>query len=169
MIFVLHWLVSVARKRVAYEVYEALGMMSFIVSWFLDGDPRVSSTVAFGLGLLLLGVSGVLFLYAAVFLKREGRSARGWEHTTAFTQSGIYGVVRHPVYLCAILGAVGTTLVWLSVLSLVLNTFAIACFRMAVVKEDLFNTRKFGELYWKYMEEVPRLNLLKGIFARVCT
>jgi protein-S-isoprenylcysteine O-methyltransferase Ste14 len=49
----------------------------------------------------------------------------------------------------------------------VLSGVSMACFALAVRAEDRFNVAKFGEPYRIYMNQVPALNLLAGIWARL--
>lgn len=165
--FVLSWLMKVAKKpRIVYEIYEAAGYGMFVASFFFDRGRIASSTIATVLGVLLITASLLLFGYTAVFLKIKGKSSSGWEHTTQLIHKGIYGWVRHPVYLCAMIAAIGIMLVRLSALSLSLNVPALLCFNMAAVKGDAFNMEKFGESYQIYMQQVPRLNPLRRVTER---
>jgi protein-S-isoprenylcysteine O-methyltransferase Ste14 len=43
----------------------------------------------------------------------------------------------------------------------------VTCFALAARAEDRFNVAKFGEPYRIYMGQVPALNLLAGILARL--
>jgi len=54
-------------------------------------------------------------------------------------------------------------LVFQSILSIVLSTVAIVCFRIGALKEDEFNVKEFGDAYREYMKRVPTWNFLKGL------
>jgi len=54
-------------------------------------------------------------------------------------------------------------LVFQSVLSIVLSTVAVVCFRMGATKEDEFNIKEFGDEYKEYMHKVPMWNVFKGL------
>jgi len=50
-----------------------------------------------------------------------------------------------------------------SVLSIVLSTVAVVCFRMGATKEDEFNIKEFGDEYKEYMNKVPMWNVFKEL------
>ena len=77
--------------------------------------------------------------------------------------TGIFGVVRHPLYLGTALWSVALMLVFQSILAVILGIVAIACFWMASRKEDEFNMKKFGDPYREYMKRVPMWNLFRGL------
>jgi len=69
--------------------------------------------------------------------------------------------------LSGLLGACGTA-AWQPVLVvLVLSAVSVTCFALAARAEDRFNVAKFGEPYRTYMQQVPALNLIAGIWARL--
>jgi protein-S-isoprenylcysteine O-methyltransferase Ste14 len=102
-------------------------------------------------------------------LRRGGKPTSGWERTTELTTSGIHGLVRHPMQLSGILGACGTAVWQPALVVLVLSAVSVTCFALAARTEDQFNVVKFGEPYRVYMEQVPALNLLSGIWAKLQT
>jgi protein-S-isoprenylcysteine O-methyltransferase Ste14 len=77
--------------------------------------------------------------------------------------TGIFGIVRHPLYLGTALWSVALMLVFQSILSVILGLIAIFCFWKASRKEDEFNTQKFGDGYQEYMKRVPMWNLFGGL------
>lgn len=78
--------------------------------------------------------------------------------------SGIYAVVRHPLYLGWILSIFTTTILlyqhWLFV---IIGIIGIASIYLISQLEEHGNIEKFGDDYIRYVEKVPRLNLLLGI------
>jgi protein-S-isoprenylcysteine O-methyltransferase Ste14 len=50
---------------------------------------------------------------------------------------------------------------------LVLSAVSVTCFALAARTEDQFNAAKFGESYRIYMQQVPALNLLAGLWAKL--
>ena len=172
MAYVAWWLMDSIRKRIVFEVEMALGVGSLwaaiFVPMFFDLPDLVPWPVALSLaGYALLWLSIGLFVVTILSLRRGGKPTSGWERTTELTTSGIHGLVRHPVQLSGLLGACGTA-VWQPVLVvLVLSAVSVTCFALAARAEDRFNVAKFGEPYRIYMEQVPALNLLAGILARL--
>ena len=108
-----------------------------------------------------------MFVIAMLSLHRGGKPTAGWENTTELTKSGIHGLVRHPMQLSGIVGACGMFLVNPILPVLILSAVSATCFALGVRAEDRFNMGKFGEPYRTYMKQVPALNLLAGLWARL--
>lgn len=122
--------------------------------------------------LLLYGGWGLLVLFFAVgylpsyeFRKRGGvPKGRSYMHTTTVVDTGIYAVVRHPQFLSWVILSLALACMsqyWVSVVCVVPVT---ALIYMEAVKADKSNIEKFGDDYTQYMQEVPRLNPLVGIY-----
>jgi protein-S-isoprenylcysteine O-methyltransferase Ste14 len=118
-----------------------------------------------GYALLWLGIG--LFVVTILSLRRGGKPTSGWEDTMELTTSGIHGLVRHPMQLSGILGACGTAVWQPALLVLILSAISVACFVLAAREEDQFNVAKFGEPYRVYMKQVPALNLLASLWAKL--
>ena len=90
----------------------------------------------------------------------EGKS---WVHTTIVVDSGIYGIVRHPIYVGWILDILALMLIsqyWVTIafgaipfLSVIHYTFM----------EDKTNVDKFGDSYVEYSKRVPMMNFILGL------
>jgi len=77
---------------------------------------------------------------------------------------GIYAVVRHPLYLGWILSIfVATIFLYPHWLFAIIGFSGIASVYLISREEDRLNIEKFGKNYKKYMEKVPRMNLLLGV------
>jgi len=169
--YVVWWLVYALRKRIVFEAQMALGVGSLWAAFAtmnLDLPELVDLPAGLSLtGWALLCLSIGLMALAVLSLHRGGNPASGWEHTTALTTSGVHGLVRHPLQLSGILGACAALLVKPTPLVLALSAVSGICFALAARAEDRFNIAKFGEPYRVYMQRVPALNLLAGIWARL--
>lgn len=172
MAYVAWWLIESIRKRIVFEVEMALGVGSLwaaiFVPMFLDLPdlvPWPSALSLAGYALLCLGFG--LFVVTILSLRRGGKPASGWERTTELTTSGIHGLIRHPMQLSGIWGACGTAMWQPALFVLVLSAVSVTCFALAARTEDQFNAAKFGKPYLIYMEQVPALNLLAGLWARL--
>ena len=116
-------------------------------------------------GWALLVFSIVLILLAGYEFGMKGGAPEGESlvHTTVLVDSGVYAVVRHPQYLGFILFVFSLVLMsqhWLSVFSGVLGS---ALFYLDVLREEQMSTVKFGDVYERYMQKVPRMNFMLGI------
>jgi protein-S-isoprenylcysteine O-methyltransferase Ste14 len=163
------WLIYAIRKRIAFEVEMALGVGSLwaaiLVAMTYENLPDmvILPPILSLAGWVLFYLSIGLFVLAIISLHRGGKPTSGWEHTTELTTSGIYGLVRHPMQLCGILGACAIVMLSPTLATLVLGGVSFACFALAAPAEDQFNVAKFGDSYRAYMKQVPALNLLAGI------
>lgn len=159
------WLIPVIRKHIIYEIYVACGlgiMFSLIVLLAMiwqGGDilPLLYAGYAFYVPAAAFVISSF------INLKRKGKPESGWEYTTVIINSGIFQIVRHPLYLGSALFTIGLMLIIQSIPATILGLVATFCFWMASKKEDEFNTKKFGEEYHRYMGEIPRWNAFKGL------
>lgn len=172
MAYVAWWLIGSIRKRIVFEVEMALGVGSLWAAIFIpqffdlpDLVPWPSALSLAGYALLWLGIG--LFVVTILSLRRGGKPTSGWEDTTELTTSGIHGLVRHPMQLSGILGACGTVVWQPALVVLVLSAVSVTCFALAARAEDRFNVAKFGEPYRIYMKQVPALNLLAGLWAKL--
>ena len=116
-------------------------------------------------GWILLVFSVFVILLAGGEFRKKGGAPKGESivHTTVVVDSGVYAVVRHPQYLGFILFVLALVLMsqhWLSMISGVLGS---ALFYKDILREEQMIVEKFGDDYKRYMERVPRMNLLIGI------
>ncbi len=106
-------------------------------------------------GYTILGIGALFFILSVYTLRRKGISN--------VVDSGIYGVVRHPMYLGGIVMFFSHIFLgqnWIVTISTIVG---IACCYLIMLSEDQRNIEKFGEEYRLYMQSVPRMNLLMGI------
>lgn len=116
-------------------------------------------------GWIVLGIGLTLILLAIVTLRAKGRPAEGkdFASTTTLVRDGIYGVVRHPLYLGWLLMYVAAILFsqhWIVATLAVLGT---ACIIQITRQEDRHLIGRFGDAYERYMDSVPAMNLAIGI------
>jgi protein-S-isoprenylcysteine O-methyltransferase Ste14 len=158
------WLIPVIRKRIVYEIYEACGLGIYLsliaVGWIWKA---IEIPPLLYVGYALFAFAAFLVIFSFVGLRHKGKPKSGWEHTTLLIDSGVFQIVRHPLYLGTAIWTIGIMLVIQSVPSTILGLVAIFCFWMASKGEEEFNIKKFGQGYQEYMREVPRWNVFKGL------
>ena len=112
-----------------------------VLAWFLLG---------FGVVLIVLSI--------ATFASNRKAGLIEW---------GIYGIVRHPMYL----GATVLFLSWIFFqphwIIVIISSVNIAIVYWFIVQGERQNIAKFGDAYRIYMKTVPRLNLLAGMFRHI--
>ncbi|MFX1603980.1 MAG: methyltransferase family protein [Promethearchaeota archaeon] len=117
-------------------------------------------------GVVLFVCSFALIWRAGGEFRKRGGAPEGESivHTTVLVDSGVYGVVRHPQYLGFMLIVLSFVLMsqhWLSVFA---GVGGCVLFYIDVRREEQSNIAKFGDEYRRYMQEVPGLNILIGVF-----
>lgn len=106
----------------------------------------------------IIGITLVILSYSIVYYRK----------VKVLIDSGIYSIVRHPMYLGWILAIFVATIFlhqhWLFV---VIGIPGIASVYLISRQEEQLNIEKFGDDYRLYMQKVPRTNLLLGIIRLV--
>jgi protein-S-isoprenylcysteine O-methyltransferase Ste14 len=101
-----------------------------------------------------VGIVFVILPYYYIYYRR----------VRVLVDSGIYAVVRHPLYLGWILSIFVATIFfyqhWLFVVIGILGTAGIYLISR---QEEHHNIERFGDAYRDYMQRVPRMNFLLGI------
>lgn len=141
-----------------------LGILAIILlnadAWFVE---RYSPLQLLSWWLLTLSILAVLL--GVLQLKLHGRAQAsqrddaalyGFERTTALVDSGIYALVRHPMYLSLILLAWGAALKNLSGLTLGLALFTTACLYLTARRDEDECLKFFGSVYAAYMRRTRR-------------
>jgi protein-S-isoprenylcysteine O-methyltransferase Ste14 len=129
---------------VKVESYQAL----FIIGWVVW---------AFGMALVIAPM---------VMFPRRGGVPKGksFVNTTRLVDTGIYAIVRHPQYTGGIFAVFMTTLLWYPHwLFAVLGVVGTAVVYLGCAEEDQRLVKKFGDDYAAYMKRVPRVNLALGL------
>jgi protein-S-isoprenylcysteine O-methyltransferase Ste14 len=113
--------------------------------------------------LLLLGL--VIMSIPRFELSKRGNIPRGksWVNTTVVIDTGIYGIVRHPMYagwIISILAMMVISQYWITILLGIIPLVVVIYYAYA---EDRLNILKFGQIYTEYRESVPMMNFFLGL------
>jgi protein-S-isoprenylcysteine O-methyltransferase Ste14 len=146
---------------------EALLFLGNVVTCFLFFNSRGLAGVmwigwaAFAIA-VIVGWQG----YAALSEQGDQRKDENWLQTRALVDTGLYAVVRHPIYLSFLLLSVAPAFLTQHLASIgISGVLALVIYR-DMSREDRDNIRKFGEAYRTYMKKVPRANIVVG-FVRL--
>jgi protein-S-isoprenylcysteine O-methyltransferase Ste14 len=144
--------------------HETINVIGFVVNGLSIGVffyltstldvPSVSFPMEY-LAWMLLGFGLVLIILstATLIINREA----------GLIEWGIYSLVRHPMYLGAILAFLSWIFFlphWITVLISSVNVAIVYWF---ILQGERQNIAKFGNTYRRYMDTVPRMNLLAGL------
>lgn len=153
-IILFSWFLSIRYKRYhgiarffAFESVFILVLLNYKV-WFID--PFSLSQI---LSWILLFLSIYVVITGYLLLKRDGKPDNNFENTSMLVKSGIYGYIRHPLYLSIFLLGTGVVLKDPGPLQILLGFInLIAVFITARIEENEM-IRKFGNEYRDYIKE----------------
>lgn len=150
-----------------YYVASILLILAYLLLWFLD-NPAGIEELRYG-GWIIFVVGLVLIFLPMFVFRSKGKVKKGndWTETSVLVDTGIYSVVRHPLYLGWLLMYIAIILWsqhWLIVL---IGITGMVSLYLISRQEDQRLIEKFGDDYKRYIQNVPRMNLLVGIIRLV--
>jgi protein-S-isoprenylcysteine O-methyltransferase Ste14 len=148
------WFLSIKYKRYhgiarffAFESIFILVLLNYKV-WFTN---PFSIHQIFSWILLILSAYVVIDGY--LLLKRKGKPDSNFENTSQLVTSGVYGYIRHPLYLSVFLLGTGVMLKDMGKIQLLLGMAnLVAVWITATIEENEMIT-KFGNEYKEYMKK----------------
>ena len=150
-------------------LYYAAAIFLFLtwLSLFLQDNSVLGWVQA--IGWLLVGVGIVLIFLPMFVLRRKGQPEEGkdWTHTCTLVDTGIYTVVRHPLYLGWSIMYPALVLVSQHWPTVVCALPGLVCVALISKQEDQRLVAQFGDAYERYMRDVPALNLPAGIIRHL--
>jgi protein-S-isoprenylcysteine O-methyltransferase Ste14 len=116
------------------------------------------------LGWTILAIAVVIGMSSRrTFEEHAGASAEeGGRDSQKIVASGMYGVVRHPIYLSFTLVILALMLISQHWLSPILGLPWMVYLYLSMLGEEQANIQRFGDAYRRYMQEVPRVNFIVG-------
>ena len=119
-------------------------------------EPAASVRYAIGGAVALASLLG-LGLWSVVLVRRSGQSENPWKPTTAILQRGPFRISRNPMYLQMLLVCIGFAIALWNVWILLLTPLAAwLLLRLAILPEEAYLERKFGDAYRDYARRVRR-------------
>lgn len=153
-IILFSWFLSIKYKRYhgiarffAFESVFILVLLNYKV-WFTTpfSVPQIISWV-------LLILSAYIVADGYLTLKRKGKPDSNFENTSVLVKSGLYGYIRHPLYLSIFLLGTGVMLKQIGMLQLSLGAVNLVAIYITARIEEREMIAKFGEEYKDYMKE----------------
>jgi protein-S-isoprenylcysteine O-methyltransferase Ste14 len=154
LIILFSWFLSLRYKRYhgiarffAFESVFILVLLNYRV-WFLKpfSPLQLASWI-----LLILSIYVVTTGY--LLLKRKGKPDINFENTSLLVKSGIYGYIRHPLYLSIFLLGTGIVLKDPGKTQLCLGLINLVAIYITARIEENEMISKFGDDYREYMKE----------------
>ncbi|MCK5030932.1 MAG: isoprenylcysteine carboxylmethyltransferase family protein [Thermoplasmatales archaeon] len=142
-------------------------VLVYSLLWFLDTPTGVQLLRYVGGAILVVGI--ILIILPRFVFRSKGKpeKEKDWIETTVVVDTGIYAVVRHPLYLGWLFMYVALILLSQHWLTVIIGIPGMVCVYLISRQEDQRLIEKFGDEYKDYMQKVPRMNLLVGIIQLV--
>ena len=146
-----------------YHAAGALLVLVYSLLWFLDAPTGVQLLRYVGMAIFAIGL--VLILLPMFVFRSKGKVKKedDWTETSILVDTGIYSVIRHPLYLGWLLMYVALVLWSQHWLTIIVGVLGMICVYMISRREDQRLVEKFGDNYKRYMRSVPRMNFLAGV------
>jgi protein-S-isoprenylcysteine O-methyltransferase Ste14 len=128
-------------------------------------NPQGVAAVRYA-GYVLWAIAVVFAMLPIFTLRRRGGVAQGQSYmkTTTLVTTGVYSLVRHPqgglAWLLMNLAVILVGQTWPITL---LGAISMILAYLDTFKTDRYCVEKFGQEYERYMESVPRVNVVLGI------
>jgi protein-S-isoprenylcysteine O-methyltransferase Ste14 len=126
--------------------------------WPMDVGAAIPRVARYWIGGTIFG-GAVLLLggWSVLIMRRSGQSENPWKPTTQIIERGPYRLTRNPMYLQMVVACVGVAVVLANVWILILvPVCAWALQVLAILPEEEYLERKFGEQYLAYKRRVRR-------------
>ncbi len=153
-IILFSWFLSIKYKRYhgiarffAFESVFILFMLNYRV-WFIN--PLSPLQVA---SWILLFGSIYVVMTGYLLLKRKGKPDSNFENTSLLVKSGIYGYIRHPLYLSVFMLGTGVMLKNPQPAQLILGVINLFAVYITARIEEKEMIAKFGEEYILYIKK----------------
>ena len=149
------------------SIASVLTVAQIVLAFFLHGCE--SGTLKW-VGWICIWISGIFGILPIITFRLKGGVAKGESYmkTSTLVDTGIYAIVRHPqggtAWLLINLGIMLIAGHWTSV---ILGLVSMGLVYVDTFKSDQNLIDKFGNVYKRYMERVPRVNFVAGIIRLV--
>ena len=142
------------------DIGQLLLLFIFLTVWIVDSFVVSYSTfISDYIPLYAKIPLSVILLISAGYLARTGLKTVLGEirEEPSVIRKGVFGIVRHPIYLGAILFYAGLLVLTLSIIAVAIWILIIAFYYFISKHEEKLLLEKFGKNYEEYKKEVPML------------
>jgi len=152
LIILFSWFLSIKYKRyhgiARFFAFESVFILVFLnyKVWFIDPFSPFQLV-----SWIMLTLSAYVVIDGYLLLKRRGKPDSNFENTSLLVESGIYGYIRHPLYLSIFLFGTGAMLKDPKPVQLVLGVVNLIAVYITARIEEKEMILKFGDDYRHYM------------------
>jgi protein-S-isoprenylcysteine O-methyltransferase Ste14 len=157
-LFIVTWTVPAARRHEPHEVWASLSLGAFISLLFMvySGAWETRTVDSLIIPAIVLQVVALVLIAGGFHaLRASGRPAESSDQPAEIVRSGVYRVVRHPIYLGMALWAISIGIGRYSLASAILAGIIAILALLASITEEAHNMRKFGAPYAEYKRTLP--------------
>jgi len=155
---------NMTTKEIALMVLESVAFIAQIVlCLFFYNQLGLAIFVYLGWAIFLAAIVIGWQARVAFEIKGGARAGESLTKTRTVVTSGIYGIVRHPMYLSFMMFSLALVSLSQHWLNAVLGMVVIGILYSDMRREEQNTLVKFGDEYQVYMEQVPRMNFVAGI------
>lgn len=121
------------------------------------------------LGYIIWLISLLFGIGPIIIFKKSGdvQAGKSYIRTQKMVTGSLYGIIRHPQYLAGPLLNAALMLISQHWLIILLGIPAIILIGFDLKGADQEGLEKFGDEYRTYMQEVPKINFLAGIYRKL--
>jgi protein-S-isoprenylcysteine O-methyltransferase Ste14 len=149
---------DLAGEHVFGDLGQLILLIIFLTAWIIDSFfVHYSTFTAKSIPLFVRIPAAALILLISGYIAKAGLKIVFGEvrEVPVVIREGVFAVVRHPVYLGAILLYLGLIALTFSLISAVIWIFIIAFYHFIAGKEEKLLLEKFGKEYETYIRDVP--------------
>ena len=151
---------DLAGEHALSDIGQLLLLFTFLTAWILDSFVFSYSTfISNYVPLYVKVLLSVIILSSAGYLARTGLNIVFGEirEQPSVIGKGVFGIVRHPIYLGAILFYLGLLVITFSIIATGIWVLIITFYYFNSKHEEKLLLGKFGKDYEEYKKEVPML------------
>jgi len=142
------------KEYAAYAFHIITFAAYFILLFVLEIPQALHFLQYFGMVFFALGIAFIILSLRSLLSNKSG----------GLIKKGVFAVVRHPMYLGGMFLFLAMACFlphWSMILLVSINLFLIY---RSMLDGDRSNVDKFGDDYVQYMDQVPRMNMIAGIY-----
>ena len=160
------WAPSIA-EVVLSVMFGVLFIVEIVACFFLYYNfYSLSVSLYIGWAILILGLLMMTFPRYELSKRGDVPNGKSWVHSTTVVDTGIYGIVRHPLYVGWLLDIFALMLISQYWITILLGALPFASVVYYAYVEDRNNREKFGQPYVEYSRRVPMMNFILGTIRR---
>ena len=151
---------DLAGEHMFSDLGQLIFLFIFLAIWIIDSFfLKYSTFISDYIPLFIRIPISVVILFSAGYLARSGLNTVFGEirEEASVIRNGVFGIVRHPIYLGSILLYLGLLILTLSIAAATIWIFIIIFYYLISRHEEKLLLGKFGEDYEEYMKQVPML------------